>query len=291
MNQRKKISFLGLIYFMLSFIFNLSYSESSAAIKNNSNKDIRLYTLNCGNLDIHDISDFFSKGFYPHKPMRLADPCFLIKNPNGWMIWDLGVGDKYVDHPYENKQLGVSISAPLLLTAQLKQLGLTPNDIKFVGISHAHFDHTGNAKLFPHATWLVQQKEYNFMQEKPTSPAINDEVLSVLKTAPHKLLKGDYDIFGDGTVIILSTPGHTPGHQSLEIKLSHQGLVILSGDLYHLRANYLFDQVPSFNTSQTDTLASRKRIETILRGDRSQLIIQHDPSDFASLPQIPNHLN
>lgn len=290
MNQTKKIGFFGLICFIFGFVFNSVEAEPTAT-KNNSSKDIRLYALNCGYLDIHDMAPFFNKGFYPHKPMRLADPCFLIKNPNGWMLWDLGVGDKYVGHPVDNKQLGVTVSAPLLLTAQLKQLGLTPKDIKFVGISHAHFDHTGNANLFPNATWLMQQDEYNFMQQEPRLPTIDDGALSVVKDAPKKLLKGDYDVFGDGTVIILSTPGHTPGHQSLEIKLPHQGLVILSGDLYHVRANYIFNQVPSFNTSPADTLASRKRVEDILHGDRSQLIIQHDPNDFVSLPKIPNYLN
>jgi len=234
---------IGILLISMSMIFNLAEAANQSA-----KPDIRLYTLNCGYIDIHDASSFFEPGFCPHKSMRLADPCFLIKHPKGWMLWDLGLGDQYAaypNHTFKDDPVGITMIVPQTLTAQLKTLGLTPQDIKFIGLSHAHFDHTGNAPLFVNSTWLLQRAEYQFMQQKPLSPAVESSTFATLKNVHKKLLNGYYDVFGDSSVVILSTPGHTPGHQSLKLMLPHMGLVILSGDLYHTRLSYLYNQVPS----------------------------------------------
>lgn len=253
--------------------------------------DTRLYALDCGSLDMHDIASFSDTQFYSHHPMRLADTCFLIKNPNGWLLWDLGLGDQYLDHPFEDKKHHTTLTVSHSLVSQLKQLGLTPNDIQYVALSHSHFDHTGNAKLFTHATWLLQRSEYQFIQQKPLSSAVADNTFQLLSGVNKILLDGDYDVFGDGTVIILRTPGHTPGHESLEVVLPHKGVIIISGDLYHMRQSEEFKQVPAFNTSRSETLASMARIDGVLHNTHGRLIIQHDPSDFASLPKIPQYLD
>lgn len=250
---------------------------------------VRIYTLNCGYIDIHDFASFSDTNLYPHHSRRLADPCFLIKNPKGLLLWDLGLGDQYVNRSVEDKKYGVTLTVPISLTAQLKQLGLTPNDIKYVGISHSHFDHTGNANLFPHATWLVQRAEYQYTQQKPF--AVAADTFQTLTHMNKILLDGDYDVFGDGTAVILRTPGHTPGHQSLEVVLPHHGVMILSGDLYHARESYLAKQVPAFNTSRAETLASMSRISGLLSNTRGHLIIQHDLTDFTALPKLPKYLD
>jgi glyoxylase-like metal-dependent hydrolase (beta-lactamase superfamily II) len=268
-----------------------SWSTTIAAATNSSSagSDIRLYALNCGYIDVQDMASFSNTNFYPHKERRLADPCFLIKHPKGWLLWDLGLGDQYVNHPTEDKKHQIVITVPVSLVTQLKQLGLTPNDIQYVAFSHTHFDHTGNVGLFPNATFIMQKTEYEYTQQKPLSSAVTDDLFSILKNKRKTLLTGDYDVFGDGTVQILSTPGHTPGHESLKLQLPKRGVVILSGDLYHTREAYLHKLVPTFNTSEADTLSSMRRIDSILQDTHGQLIVQHDLGDFSSLPKIPNY--
>jgi N-acyl homoserine lactone hydrolase len=251
----------------------------------------RLYILNCGYIDFRDFSSFSDTNFYPHGPMRLAAPCFLIKDPKGWMLWDLGLGDQYINHPHQDNNLGVVFTVPISLIDQLKQIGLTPSDIKFVGISHAHLDHVGNLNLFPNATFIMQRAEYKYIQKKPVPIGILDSTYTFLKEKHKILLNGDYDVFGDGAVKALSTPGHTPGHQSLEVILPHKGTVILSGDLYHTRQAYVHKLIPTFNTNRTETLTSMARVDKILQDTHGQLIIQHDPNDFAALPKAPQYLN
>ena len=97
----------------------------------------------------------------------------------------------------------------------------------------------------------------------------------------------DKDVFGDGTVMILRTPGHTPGHQSLLVRLKEKGPVILSGDLAHFHENYENNGVPSFNYDRAETLASLDRIKQIEKNLKATVIIQHDPRDIDKLPAFP----
>lgn len=253
--------------------------------------DVHMYALNCGSINIHDGAEFSDTGHYSHKPLLLADSCFLIKHGNDWLMWDLGLGDQYVGHPVENTEHGVTLNASISLIAQLKQLNLTADDIKYVGISHFHFDHMGNANLFPHATWLIQRAEYKSLEQNPLPQAVSDDLIKTLQPVKKTLITGDLDVFGDGSVVILRTPGHTVGHQSLQLKLQHYGTIILSGDLYHIREAYLSKQVPVFNASRADTLASMARIDEILKNRHGRLIIQHDSRDFAALPKFPKFLD
>jgi N-acyl homoserine lactone hydrolase len=260
---------------------------SSAATK--FTHDMRLYTLNGGYLDMENMDSFSYKSVYPHHQLRLADPCFLIKHPKGWLLWDTGLGDQYVGRDF--KEHHASIIVPTSLSIQLKQLGLQPNDINYVALSHAHFDHTGNIKLFSQATFIMQKSEYDFIQQEPLSSAVEANTFQILKNRRKILLHGDYDVFGDGALRVLSTPGHTPGHESLEILLEHHGTIILSGDLYHTREAYFHKLIPVFNSSPAETLASMSRIDNILRETHGRLIIQHDLDEISSLRKIPDYLD
>lgn len=270
-------------------IFYLLLLWQFSAVANNA-ADIRLYTLNCGSIKIEDPSRFSDSNFYGKKPLNFADPCFLIKHPKGWMLWDLGLGDQYLGTPYKTSN-GSTWAVNESLIAQLKKLNVTPNDIIYVGVSHTHFDHIGNAALFPDATWLIQRSEYDSLASQEASTPEIHNLLQVLRPAGKILIKGDYDIFGDGSVIILSMPGHTIGHQALEINLPHSGAVILSGDLYHTQAAYQHQLVPVFNYSRSETLASMQNMRKILDKTHARLIIQHDPQHYAQLPKPPEYLN
>ncbi|CAN5407994.1 N-acyl homoserine lactonase family protein [soil metagenome] len=286
-----KIKYFTIGYLLIMHFATANSATLSAKQTTNATKDIRLYTLNCGTLDIHDFASFSDNNFYAHKPRQLVNGCYLIKHPKGWLLWDLGVGDQYVGHKTEEKKYGVTITVPVTMIAQLKELGLTPKDIHYVAISHAHFDHVGNAHLFPGATWLIQDAEYQAMQQEKLPTAVNKSTVQILKPFTKVLLRGDYDVFADGLVRIISTPGHTTGHQSLVLQLPHSGTVILSGDLYHARESYTHKLVPKFNFSKDKTITSMKLIDGLLLRTHGQLIIQHEPADFATLPKIPQFLN
>ena len=181
-------------------------------------------------------------------------------------------------------QSSVSVS----LEGQLKKLGLAPKDITFISFSHTHGDHTGNANLFNDSTWLWQEKELAHSTSKPSPGGVSQETFDHYSKVKKVVFNGDHDVFGDGKVKILFTPGHTPGHQCLLVGLNHP--VILGGDLYHLRESRSHQRVPIWNVSRADTLASMSRIETIAKNLGARVIVQHDPDEFASLPKIPAYL-
>lgn len=252
--------------------------------------EVRLYSLDCGKIQFKDMSMFSDTGEYDGKPGELSDPCFVIVHPKGVLVWDTGLGDKLaetkggVDFPLGHMQVDAT------LIDQLKQIGLTPSDVTYLAFSHTHFDHTGNANEFPDATWILNKTELAWDESNP-GEFVKIDSFSAYKTAKKQMIDGDYDVFGDGTVRILKTPGHTPGHQSLELKLKKSGVVILSGDLVHQRANFVHRRVPSFNVSRADTLASMDRIATILKNTHGRLVVQHDANDFKALPKVPKYLD
>ena len=138
---------------------------------------------------------------------------------------------------------------------------------------------------------LKEEPEYVYTKKTPLASSLDATEVAMLQHVHKILLKGDYDVFGDGKVEILSTPGHTPGHASLEIHLPHTGVVILSGDLYHTRKAYELKLVPSFNTDRAQTQASMEKIDAILKSTNGRLVVEHDTGDITALPQFPNYLN
>jgi glyoxylase-like metal-dependent hydrolase (beta-lactamase superfamily II) len=175
---------------------------------------------------------------------------------------------------------------------QLKALDLTPADINYVAFSHFHFDHTGNASLFAHSTWIVNRIELANAQQSPVPLGIDPGIAAAAAQESNlRMIDGDYDVFGDASVRILKTPGHTPGHQSLQIKLQKNGTVLLSGDLYHLRDSRKLRLVPSVNYERADTLASMDRFERIAKNTKARVVVQHDAEDFRSLPKFPAYLD
>jgi len=253
-------------------------------------KQIRLYALDCGLIHVKDMAMFSDTGEYNGKPGVLSDPCFVIRHPKGILVWDTGLGDKLAETKGGvDIEIGhMQVDATLL--DQLKAIGLSPADVTYLSFSHTHFDHTGNANEFPDATWILNKAELAWAESKP-GPFVNLDTFSDYKTAKKQMIDGDYDVFGDGSVMILKTPGHTPGHQSLELKLKKAGVVILSGDLFHQRDNYRFRRVPPFNYERADTLASIDRVDTILKNTKGRLVVQHDLGDFKSLPKFPKYLD
>jgi glyoxylase-like metal-dependent hydrolase (beta-lactamase superfamily II) len=166
------------------------------------------------------------------------------------------------------------------LAAQLAGIDVKPADIAWVAVSHTHGDHVGNVDLFPQSTLLIQRAELDWAFAPGKPPPFRLE-------RPTRALAGDLDVFGDGSVTILSTPGHTPGHQSLLVRLPRTGWVVLSGDLAHFRDNWDNRRVASMNTSAEQTRASLARVAQVLAEKRAQLWINHDKAQSLTQQHAP----
>jgi N-acyl homoserine lactone hydrolase len=189
----------------------------------------RLYILNCGEGVAGDIGRW-SPGVNEGKSMDFVDNCYLIKHSQGWMLWDTGVPDAVAAMPDGQAPADPKAThwrRPETLASQLDALGVKPSDIKYLAVSHTHPDHIGNVGLFPASMLLVQKAEYDW----PSPLGVG----RFKPEQPVQKLEGDHDVFGDGSVTIISTPGHTPGHQSLLVKLSMTGALLLSGDAVHFK--------------------------------------------------------
>lgn len=241
----------------------------------------RLYIINCGEGTAGDISRW-SPGVNEGKSMPFVDNCYLIHHAQGWMVWDTGLADAVAGMPQGQAPAdprAIHWRRPTTLASEVEKLGIKPGDVKFLAVSHTHPDHAGNVELFPSSMLLVQKAEYDW----PSPLGIG----RFKAEHPVTKLEGDHDVFGDGSVTILSTPGHTPGHQSLLVKLPKTGAVVLSGDAVHFQANWDNRGIPSMNVDKQKTAASMQKISDILAKERGQLWINHDKAQRDTLKLAP----
>jgi len=231
-----------------------------------SNGVERMYILECGQGHTGDMSRW-TPGKNVGVPMDIVDSCYLIKHAQGYFLWDTGVTDQTSPNPPPGDPAGITWRRPKTLAAQLTELGVKPDDIKYVAVSHTHPDHSGNVELFPKSMLLVQKAEYEWPNDG--RPRFNPQ-------HPVTKLEGDRDVFGDGSVTIISTPGHTPGHQSLLVKLPKTGAVLLTGDAVHFKANWEARGVPGGNVDKEKTVTSMAHMADLLVQNHAQLWINHD---------------
>ena len=253
--------------------------------------DVRLYAMDCGRISIKNAAPFSDTGDYDGKSLAAVVSCYLIRHPKGTLLWDLGLNDEIAKSP-EGVEVGGNfhMTVKTALIDQLAEVGVKPADVNFIAFSHLHFDHTGNANAFGQSTWLMNKAELAAAVSDAPPFGVDPTLISAHKTAKVEQFSGDHDVFGDGKVKILTAPGHTPGHQVLQIQLAQAGTVVLSGDLYHTHENRKERNVPAFNTSRADTLASFDRVEKIVKNHKARFVVQHVPEDLAALPQFPAFL-
>jgi glyoxylase-like metal-dependent hydrolase (beta-lactamase superfamily II) len=251
----------------------------------------RLYVLYCGEGTAPDRSRW-SPGVDVGKPITLANSCYLIKHAKGWMLWETGFNESIagMKDGMPTPVLHWRWTSPKTLTAQLAELGLKPADIAHVGFSHAHPDHIGNGSLFAAGTLYIQQAEYDFYLGPKGKPPGMPADFDKLRTSKHVMLNGDHDIFGDGSVMIISTPGHTPGHQSLLLKLPRTGAVLLTGDAAHFQENYAQRRSPVQNFNREQTLQSMDKIASVAAASKAQIWINHDVDQTAKLKKAPAYI-
>ena len=237
----------------------------------------RLYVLDCGAAHAPDQSRW-SPGVNVGQPIDIVDNCYLIHHAQGYLLWDTGVPDALF-----GKQEPASGPIPWrrdkTLASQLAAIGVQPDDIKFVAISHTHGDHVGNVDLFPKATVLIQEAEYEWAFSSATKPFSTSH--------PVEKLEGEKDVFGDESVRIIPTPGHTPGHELLLVHLPKTGWVLLSGDVAHFRDNFNHRRIPSMNTDQAQSLASMQRVADLIERYHAQFWINHDAKQAAGIRHAP----
>jgi glyoxylase-like metal-dependent hydrolase (beta-lactamase superfamily II) len=165
---------------------------------------------------------------------------------------------------------------------------VAPADISRIAFSHFHSDHVGNANLFTAATLYIQEPEYD-AAFGPDAAKFGFAPKFYDKLAGNKVMKlhGDDDVFGDGSVTIISTPGHTPGHQSLLVRLPRSGAVVLSGDMVHFQDNWDHRRVPARNFNKEESAQSMERVAKLLEAEHAKLWINHDKAQSASVAHAP----
>ncbi len=270
-------------------------------------QSLRLYVFDCGKLEGGDTSRFRLK----REEMATTDmsvACYLVVHPKGTLAWDAGaVPDTDItpdsldnlDNPKRGpmryrivlpNKTERFVTTTQSLKTQLAAAGYAPADVNYLALSHYHYDHTANANEFAAATWLARPIERDAMlADKPpdlTQPA----TYSALRSSKTITLKtDDYDVFGDGTVVLKLTPGHTPGHQVLFVKLAKTGPVVVSGDLYHYPEERTLNRIPTFDFDEKQTAASRAALDVFLKKAGAQLWIQHDFNANAKLKKAPSY--
>jgi glyoxylase-like metal-dependent hydrolase (beta-lactamase superfamily II) len=242
--------------------------------------DISLTRFECGTPQAPvAVNQRFSDTYaYGDLKLQFVYSCYLVKHGDQYLLWDTG-------HAMTSPNVAPKVS----LVDLLAKLELNPEHIAYVGISHYHADHTGQVGSFPKATLLIGKGDWDAITSPKPAQGVNFKPFENWIKGEGKVepLPVDKDVFGDGSVIVLNTPGHTPGHHSLLVKLPQMGNVVISGDAAHFRENYDSDGVPAFNFDRAQTVASLERIKKIAANLKATVIIQHDARDVSKLPAFP----
>ncbi|WDI31480.1 N-acyl homoserine lactonase family protein [Hyphococcus flavus] len=283
---------LGLISFMAVAACSGGETENESAAASSAAADIKAYVLDCGRIEMNDLSFFALEDEYAGRTNSASDMCVLVRHPDGDLMWDAGLPmalnemeDGLTNGPFH-------LSVPTTISEQFDAIGVSVDDIDYFSVSHSHFDHIGNGNMFAGATFLVDSDERAHMfREEARADAQSFANYNELENAETVEFDGDHDVFGDGSVVILAMPGHTPGHTSLLVNLANEGPVMFTGDLYHLNESRERRLMPKFNVDVEQTYASMDRFEQLAEEKNARVVVQHSLSDFEALPKVPEYLD
>ncbi|MCJ9753584.1 N-acyl homoserine lactonase family protein [Neorhizobium sp. BETTINA12A] len=262
-------------------LFTLSGSARAAA-------DIELWRLDCGSIVVKDLSSFSDTFAYKGESRTLTDSCYAIRHGADYLLWDTGLPAALIGKaPDLTQPLAPSLSVDI--PTQLAKIGIKPDQIGIVGISHNHFDHLGQASTFAKATLMIGAGDWESLHENPLPFGVMPVLVQPWMDGKAKIdpVSGDRDVFGDGSVTMLAMPGHTKGETALLVKLPQSGPVLLSGDVVHFEEQIGNNGVPPFNIDRAESLASMERMNRIAKQLNAKLVVQHDADDIGKLPAFP----
>ncbi len=248
---------------------------------------VTLHVLDGGTVQANMLELFSEDTTYTGQARGFADAYYVIKHPKGTLMWDAGLPEKLVGmaQPF-SPNAAFTVSRKDSLHTQLQSINMSIDSIDYIALSHSHFDHTGHANRLSNATWLVQENEYNYVTNDSAQVKDPDTYNSIKELKNIKKLNGDFDVFGDSTVVIKSMPGHTIGHQVLYLDLSLERPILLTGDLYHIEENRTYKRVPSFNYDIPLTKKTMEAFEAFAKEKNADVFIQHSVSDFDRLKEL-----
>ncbi|HEX8055629.1 MAG TPA: N-acyl homoserine lactonase family protein [Novosphingobium sp.] len=220
-------------------------------------------------------------------PKPLVNSCYLIRHGDQLMIWDAGFPGEWVGKQPAPERRSVAVTTSLI--DELEHLGITPDAIGIIAVSHLHWDHIGQAASFPKARLLIGREDWEALTATQPDPRLQPYRFEpwIEGRAPRETIDGDKDIFGEGSVVMFATPGHTAGHHSLLVRLAYLGPVMLSGDLYSSTAQHAEKRVSKDNADPARTVESFKRFDAMAETLGATVVIQHEPADVAKLPAFP----
>lgn len=254
--------------------------------------EVRLYTFDGGTVMVNNLELFSQDTTYQGQTKEFADAFYVISHPDGNLMWDAGLPEGLIGlpEPFTDPSGAFTVSRRDSVVSQLKSIGMEIDDINYIALSHTHFDHSGHANRFKNSTWLVQEVEYDSITSESSQKANADNYNAIKELVKTKKLTGDFDVFGDGSVVIKSMPGHTPGHQVLYLELAESGAILLTGDLYHTYENREHKRVPIFNFDVDQTLKSMAAFEAFAKEKNAKVYLQHQKEDFNKMPKAPEYL-
>ena len=252
----------------------------------------RMYVIDCGENHVKDLSRW-TPGENAGKAHVFSDHCYLIKHAKGWMLWDSGNPDRLAAAPngLTNPQGTITAFMRKPLAESLKEIGVAPAGIQHFAMSHSHGDHSGNANLFGASTLYMQSAEYDALfGPEPQKYGFLPANFEKLRGAKVVKLSGDHDVFGDGSVMIKSAPGHTPGHQLLVVRLPKTGPVMLSGDMVHLVYSWDNRIVPSFNFDVPRSRQTIDEMKAYAAKTGARIWVNHDLEQHQAIPKAPAYV-
>jgi len=272
---------------MKRLIAALAANLIAAPLAAEESPKMEMWRLDCGSIELSDAAPFSDAHLYDGEKRSLTDSCYLIRHGEQYLLWDTGLPSALKGQPVT--QWVFTLSVTKTIKEQLAEIGVDPSKITHVGISHYHDDHIGQAAEFPNAQLVIGTLD----AEAITSGQMEEtraqlaHWLAEGATGDVRRRRADLDLFEDGSVVIKSMPGHTPGHASLLVRLPKTGNVLLTADLYHFEEQIANRGVPQFNTNRADTLASFERFNATAKALNAKVVIQHDPRHISRLPAFP----
>ncbi len=292
----KWIKNISVLFLLLAVVVSCKQKTKevaeNTAVEVDQKTEVKLYALDGGTVQVNQLGLFAQDDTYEGQNAVFADAFYIIEHPKGTLMWDAGLPESLVGlpEPYTDPSGAFTVSRKDSVETQLASIGMSIDDIDFLALSHTHFDHSGHAEKIKNATWLVQEAEYDFVMGDEVKKSNADVHNAVNDLTTVKKLQGDFDVFGDGRVLIKSMPGHTPGHQVLYVDLAEHGPLLLSGDLYHFYENRKHKRIPIFNYDVKQTLESMAKFEAFAVEKGAKVYLQHSKEDFESMPQAPKYL-